>query len=332
MCAKSGAAATLPSVPGNTKAQALHRFLRCDKSAVKFFSITFVMWAPATLYRDYTRRTGSRLSEILLAAIRFSDTCPPITFVLFRPRSGPRRASAAESGSRRLPPASASPPFPVPPGFPATRRPASLHLAFEPPLQFAPPIPALIHKVCPASRFGPQRPMRPDQQAFRAPDRRPVQQNAQMRRQPHSPRMRIALPIAKQQIRHLPQFSQRGKQHRNLPKTQQPRHIRKLQRHNRLCTIHFLHPREFVTSPRIRSRGLPPASIPIGSAASAKPASPSAQTPRPALPPPQAAETCPRPPSIFRSSFCSSCARFGVTFHVCRRSSLTTLSFIPIIV
>src|SRR6266403_5995722 len=55
----------------------------------------------------------------------------------------------------------------------------------------------------PFAFFISERLMFADQNALCAPDRWSVQHDHKMRSQPHPPRMRISLPIAKHQIRHL---------------------------------------------------------------------------------------------------------------------------------
>src|SRR5438552_2336482 len=63
-----------------------------------------------------------------------------------------------------------------------------------------------ILQWCPCALLIAKRTVRANQKAFCAPDRRAVQYYPQMTRQPHPPRVRISLPVAKQQIRYCLQL------------------------------------------------------------------------------------------------------------------------------
>src|SRR5882672_3694692 len=85
----------------------------------------------------------------------------------------------------------------------------------------------------PTSRLFGQIAVGSNQNAFCAANRRPVQQNSEMRRQSHPPRMRVTLPVAKQQIRHALQFRKRRQQRGYFAETQKSWYIRESQRQNR---------------------------------------------------------------------------------------------------
>src|SRR5262249_28043328 len=94
-----------------------------------------------------------------------------------------------------------------------------------------------VEKRHPASRASRQLSMRANQNAFCTPDRRPVEQNAQVACQSHPAGMRVSLPIAKEQIGQLLQFLQCREERRDLAEAQKTGEIWKLQRHDCVSTL-----------------------------------------------------------------------------------------------
>ena len=189
-----------------------------------------------------------------------------------------------------------------------------------------------IHQWHPTARRFPQFPMRTDQQAFRATDRRPVQQHSQMAGQPKPPRVRVSLPIAKQQIGQFPELSSKPLATPESRGNSATPECTETATGPRRSPARSLPSPETGKPPRSLSRGSPRATRSSGCGRRFNACEPVSTNDASSPATVRISGMRSAPSHSFRSSSWIARARSGVTFHSCRLPASVDLYSMPIIV